>query len=108
MKNEPQIPQLQALALERFAFITQIQDFLRQGFPLSVALEQVSLRPMSLPDGRQRLWARRTIEDWWYDYQHGGFSAPSPKARADKGQPPTLHPHQQKWNLQPAHAQPSV
>ena len=26
MKNEPQIPQSQALALERFAFITQIQD----------------------------------------------------------------------------------
>ena len=42
MKNEPQIPPSQALALERFALITQIQDLLRQGFPLSVALEQVS------------------------------------------------------------------
>jgi len=42
MKNESQIPQGQALALERFAFITQIQDLLRQGFPLSVALEQAS------------------------------------------------------------------
>ena len=39
MKNEPQTSPGQALALERFAFITQIQ-LLRQGFPLSVALEQ--------------------------------------------------------------------
>ena len=66
MKNEPQIPHSQALALERFAFITQIQDLLRQGFPLSVALEQASFRPMSLPDGSQRLCAPRTLEDWWY------------------------------------------
>ena len=45
MKNESQTSPAQALALERFAFITQIQELLRQGFPLSVALEQVSLRP---------------------------------------------------------------
>jgi hypothetical protein len=64
MKNESQIPQSQALALERFAFITQIQDLLRQGFSLSVALEQVSFRSLSLPDGSQRHYARRTIEDW--------------------------------------------
>ena len=69
MKNEPQIPQSQALARERFTFITQIQDFLRQGFPLSVALEQVSFRPLHLPDGTQRNYARRTLEDWWYAYQ---------------------------------------
>src|ERR1043166_8106875 len=90
MNNKPQIPPSQALALERFAFITQIQDLLRQGFPLSVALEQVSIRPLSLPDGTQRLCARRTIEDWWYDYQHGGFAALAPKVRTDKGQPRTL------------------
>ena len=52
MKNEPQIPQSQALALERFAFITQIQDLLRQGFPLSVALEQVSLSQFRLRSER--------------------------------------------------------
>lgn len=104
MKNEPQIPHSQALALERFAFITQIQDLLRQGFPLSVALEQVSLRPMSLPDSTQRLCARRTIEDWWYAYQHGGFAALTPKVRTDKGKPRTLTAQQQKWILQQAQA----
>jgi len=104
MKNEPPIPHAQALALERFAFITQIQDLLRQSFPLSVALEQVSLRPLNLPDGSQRLCARRTLEDWWYAYQHGGFAALLPKVRADKGQPRTLTPQQQKWLLEQAQA----
>ena len=104
MKNEPQIPQSQALALERFALITQIQDLLRQGFPLSVALEQVSLRPLNLPDGSQRLFARRTLEDWWYDYQRGGFAALTPKVRADKGHPRTLTAPQQKWILEEAQA----
>jgi transposase InsO family protein len=104
MKNEPHLSQSQALALERFAFITQIQDLLRQGFPLSVALEQVSFRPLSLPDGSQRWCARRTIEDWWYDYQQGGFAALTPKVRADKGQPRTLTAQQQKWILEQAQA----
>jgi hypothetical protein len=104
MKNEPQIPPAQALALERFAFITQIQDCLRQGFPLSVALEQVSLRPLTLPDGRQRLCAGRTLEDWWYAYQQGGFAALAPKVRTDKGQPRTLTPQQQKWILEQSQA----
>jgi hypothetical protein len=62
MKNEPQMPHSQALALERFALITQIQDLLRQGFPLSLALPQVSSRPMNLPDGSQRLCPRRTVD----------------------------------------------
>src|SRR5260370_9379327 len=105
MKNEPQNPQSQALALERFAFITQIQDLLRQGFPLSVALEQASFRPMRLPDGSQRLCARRTIEDWWYAYQHRGFAALAPKVRADKGQLLILTADQQKWILEQAQAQ---
>jgi transposase len=104
MKNEPQTSPAQALALERFAFITPIQELLRQGFLLSVALEQVSLRPMTLPDGSQRLRARRTIEDWGYDYQHGGFAALSPKERTDKGQPRILSPQQQKWALEQTQA----
>jgi len=90
--------------LERFAFITQIQELLRQGFPLSVALEQVSSRPFHLPDGTERFHPPRTIEDWWYAYQHGGFAALSPKLRADKGQPRTLSAEQQKWVLEQAQA----
>ena len=104
MKNEPQTPPSQALALERFALIAKIQDLLRQGFPLTVALEQVSCCPLTLPDGTQRLYTPRTIEDWWYDYQLGGFAALTPKQRSDKGQPRTLTPQQQQWILEQAQA----
>jgi hypothetical protein len=96
MNSEPKTPPSQALALERFALVAKIQDLLRQGFPLSVALEQTALSPVTLPDGTQRLFARRTIEDWWYDYQHGGFAALAPKVRTDKGRPRTLTAEQQK------------
>jgi putative transposase len=104
MQNQTPISPSQALALERFAYITQIQGLLRQGFPLSAALEQVSLRPLTMPGGVQRMCARRTIEDWWYDYQQGGFAALTPKVRADKGRPRTLNSQQQKWILEQAQA----
>jgi hypothetical protein len=38
MKNQSQTPPAQALALERFARVTKIQDLVRQSFPLSVAV----------------------------------------------------------------------
>jgi putative transposase len=104
MNEKSTTPPAQALALERFAFITQIQELLRQSFPLSVALEQVSARPFTMPDGTQRFHPPRTIEDWWYAYQHGGFAALAPKERADKGQPRTLSAEQQKWILEQAQA----
>ena len=104
MNHESKIPPSQALALERFALMAKIQDLLRQGFPLSVALEQVSCCPLTLPDGQSRLFARRTIEDWWYRYQHGGFAGLTPKERTDKGQPRTLTSPQQKWLLEQAQA----
>ena len=104
MNHEPKTPSSQALALERFALVAKIQDLLRQGFPLAVALEQVSTCPVTLPDGNPRLFARRTIEDWWYDFQRGGFAALVPKTRADKGQARTLSSQQQKWILEQAQA----
>ena len=104
MKNESTAPGSQALALERFASMTKIQDLLRQGFPLSLALEQVSCCPLTLPDGTQRTYGRRTLEDWWYAYQQGGFAALVPKGRCDKGQPRILKAEQQKWILEQAQA----
>ena len=70
----------------------------RQGFPLSVAWN----RRLSDELARRQSTAvnRRTIEDWWYDYQRGGFSAQEPKGRADKGQPRKLTAIQQKWILE--------
>ncbi len=85
MKEKTTTSFTESLALERYGLITQIQDRLRRGLPLSAALEEVSSTPVMRPDGTQRLYARRTIEDWWYDYQREGFEALKPKTRSDKG-----------------------
>jgi transposase InsO family protein len=104
MKNEPTPPPAQAIALERYALIAQIQDRLHQGIPLAAALEQVACCPVTRPDGTQRFYARRTIEDWYYAHQQGGFAALSPKTRSDKGQPRILTPEQSRWVLEQAQA----
>lgn len=104
MKNEPAVPPAQAIALERYALIAQIQDRLHQGIPLAAALEQVACSPVTRPDGTQRLYARRTLEDWYYAHQHGGFAALVPKTRSDKGQPRILTPEQSRWVLEQAQA----
>ena len=91
MKQEAPTSPAQALALERYALITQIQDRLRQGLPLATALEQVSSSPITRPNGTQRFYARRTLEDWWYAYQREGFPALEPKTRCDKGQSRVLN-----------------
>lgn len=104
MKNEPTTPPAQAIALERYALIAQIQDRLHQGIPLAAALEHVACCPVTRPDGTQRLYARRTIEDWYYAHQQGGFAALTPKTRSDKGQPRILTPEQSRWILEQAQA----
>ena len=104
MKNEPTTTPAQAIALERYALIAQIQDRLHQEIPLAAALEQVACCPVTRPDGTQRLYARRTIEDWYYAHQQGGFAALTPKTRSDKGQPRILTPEQSRWVLEQAQA----
>jgi transposase InsO family protein len=98
----------QALALERYALLSQIQELIRQGLPLSVALQQVSCTPITRADGTQRLYARRTIEDWWYEYQHGGFAALQPKSRSDKGSSRVMTAEQRQFILAQVQAQPAV
>lgn len=104
MNNEPTSARAQAIGLERYALIAQIQDRLHQQVPLATALDQVASCPVTRPDGTQRLYARRTIEDWYYDYQHGGFAALLPKTRCDKGQPRILTPEQSRLVLEQAQA----
>jgi transposase InsO family protein len=108
MKKEASTSPAQALALERYALITQIQDRLRQGLPLAAALEQVSCCPLTRPDGTPRRYARRTIEDWWYAYQREGFAALEPKTRCDKGQSRVLSAEQRRRVLEEAQAHPGV
>jgi hypothetical protein len=74
--------------LARFSLISRIQELLAQHVPLRVALETVaSSSPQLARDGSSRPLPMRTLEDWWYAYQHGGFAALHPKGRCDRGVP---------------------
>jgi transposase InsO family protein len=98
----------QAVALERFVFISQIQELLRQPVPLKVALDTVALSAVRDHQGQSQPVARRTLEDWWYAYQRGGFAALHPKARCDRGVPRRLTPEQEERLVAQVKAHPAI
>jgi transposase InsO family protein len=99
----------EAVALARYALISKLQELLRQPVPLRVALETVassSTRPTG--EGTTAPVAVRTLEDWWYAYQHGGFAALHPKVRSDRGVPRTLTPDQERFILTQVKVHPAI
>lgn len=98
----------EAVALQRYALITKIQELLHQQIPLSVALERVVAPSIITTDTGEFLIAKRTLEDWWYTYKKGGFTALYPKARSDRGKPRALTPEQQSFVLDQVRAQLAV
>jgi len=109
MSNPAPQSRAEAIALARFALVSQVQERLRQSVPLRLALETVaasSTRPTG-PDPSAPV-AVRTLEDWWYAYQHGGFAALHPKARSDRGLPRTLTPDQERFILTQVKVHPAI
>lgn len=109
MSNPAPQSRAEAIALARFALVSQVQERLRQSVPLRLALETVaasSTRPTG-PDLSAPV-AVRTLEDWWYAYQHGGFAALHPKARSDRGRPRTLTPDQERFILTQVKVHPAI
>jgi len=98
----------QAIALARFGLISKIQELLQQPVSLRLALETASACPLTMPDGSARQVPMRTLEDWWYAYQHGGFGALHPKARCDRGVPRLLTAEQERWVVEQVKASPSI
>src|SRR5207249_6837987 len=96
MKNPPQnsdSSKTEHLALQRWGLISQVQDLLRQHWPLSAALEHVAAScPLQPQNSHPVSVAKRTLEDWYYAFQKGGFDALRPKARSDRGLPRRLSP----------------
>jgi putative transposase len=98
----------QAVALARFSLVSRIQELLRQPVPLKAALDTVaSASPLEL-GGQSRLAPRRTLEDWWYAYQRGGFAALHPKGRRDRGVPRVLTAEQERHLLEQVKAYPAI
>lgn len=99
----------EALALARYSKISQIQELLAQQVPLRVALATVaSSSPQPQPDGSTKPLPMRTLEDWWYAYQHGGFAALHPKTRSDRGLPRKLTPEQEQLIIAQVKAHPAI
>jgi transposase InsO family protein len=98
----------EAIALARFALISRLAELLRQPVPLTVALDTVSAGCALELNGRSRLVPRRTLEDWWYAYQRGGFAALHPKDRSDRGLARKLSPQQERQLVEAAKAHPSI
>lgn len=99
----------EAVALARYALISKLQELLRQSVPLRVALETVassSTRPTG--EGTSAPVAVRTLEDWWYAYEHGGFAALHPKVRSDRGIPRVLTPDQERFILAQVRDHPAI
>jgi putative transposase len=99
----------EAVALARFSLISKVQELLAQHVPLKIALETVaSSSALTGPDGRTQAVAVRTLEDWWYAHQRGGFAALHPKDRSDRGVPRKLTPELEQLIVAQAKAQPAI
>ena len=100
-KNPNELKQI--VALTRFKALNFVEDLQREGLPLAEALRQASVRPW--PDEEGDYYAVRTLEDWWYAYQKGGFNALLPAPRSDQGKSRVLEAATAAWVLShlPAH-----
>ena len=82
--EKPTLNPNQAGALLRFKAVNYLEDQLRLGHPLAVALRSASLLPW--PDENGDCYAVRTLEDWWYAYRKEGFAGLVTAPRSDQGQ----------------------
>ena len=95
-KNPNELKQI--VALTRFKALNFVEDLQREGLPLAEALRQASVRPW--PDEEGDYYAVRTLEDWWYAYQKGGFNALLPAPRSDQGKSRVLEAATAAWVLE--------
>jgi len=109
MKNtSPSVSE--AVALRRMSLVQAVIELLQCHWPLSAALEQVS-STHPLPgesEAPPQFVAQRTLEDWYYAFQKGGFEGLKPKPRSDRGKPRRLSPQQLQWILEQVRSFPGV
>ena len=95
--------------MARFSLISRVQELLAQHVPLKTALVTVaSSAGLVGPDGASQPVAVRTLEDWWYAHERGGFAALHPKARSDRGVPRKLTAEQEQLVVAQAKATPAI
>jgi transposase InsO family protein len=108
MKSDDPIDRSERIALRRFACTSRVEERVRQGVGLCHALTEVADSSHLDDQGRNFRVAVRTLEDWWYAWQKGGFAALHPKARRDRGRCRRLDSEQQRWILEQISTHPKV
>jgi len=109
MHSDSSAERAEAVALARFSLISKVQELLGQQLPLKIALEKAaSSSVLSAADGSSQAVAVRTLEDWWYAYQKGGFAALHPKGRCDRGLSRKLNPELEQLIVAQVKAQPGI
>ena len=104
--NKNSNPSPQTLALTRFRALNFVEDLQRQGHALAAALRAAALQPW--PDENGDYYAVRTLEDWWYAHQKGGFNALVPMPRSDRGSHRVLEAATAAWVLEQVSQNPTV
>jgi len=74
----------QHLALFRIAVLGPLVGARLEHGDLVELCREAAGRTWELPSGEVIEVSARTVEDWFYAYQHGGFAALHPKGRSDK------------------------
>ena len=87
----------QSTALIRFQAVSFILDQIRSARFLAQALREAASRPW--PDESGDFYSVRTLEDWHYAYQKGGFDALISKIRAHRGARRVLDEKTVAWIL---------
>lgn len=109
MKNtSPSVSE--AVALRRMSLVQAVIELLQCHWPLSAALQQVSAAHPLPGDSEAppQFVAQRTLEDWYYAFQKGGFEGLKPKPRSDRGKPRRLSEKQQQFILERVRCLPGV
>jgi putative transposase len=109
MNSQSSDNRAEAVALARFSLTSKVQELLAQHVPLKIALETVASSAALIgPDGARQSVAVRTLEDWWYAHERGGFAALHPKGRSDRGVPRKLTPELEQLIVAQAKAHPAI
>ncbi len=79
-------------ALFRYAVLGDLLHCpLRRG-DLRRGLRARARKVWTVPDGRERRFAEKTLQEWYYRYKHGGFDGLMPQPRSDVGRSRALAP----------------
>ena len=86
-------------ALFRYAVLGDLLHRpLRRG-DLRRGLRLLARKVFTGPDGRERRYAEKTLQEWYYNFRRGGFDALARRSRSDHGKSRALDAEQQELIL---------